>query len=242
MTLPLLDEADEFIELTFKMGTWDSRGVPENGCRMRTSAMERIIAHSGSYQVEQLIHGLMDWLDVTDDPEPALQTLRQILDRHYPDDGRSHARCRFAPEGGGDFIFDVARAIDCDEPAVAWQRRQWVIALAAAGKEVGRMVVGAPAPISLAVARGIHGHALVSFMLEPFDSFEAARATSGKSGSYYSWEAGQATLVDWQYGLGKTMRDNQLISSDALITPAQTGWLAPNQLAMQVAIAEEYVT
>ena len=241
MTLPLLEEADEFIELAFKAGTWDSRGVAETGCRMRSSAMERIIADGGSYQVEQLIHGLMDWLDVTDDPEPALQTLRQMLDRHYPDDGRSQARCRFAPEDGGDFIFDVARQMDCDAPIVAWQRRQWVVAVASAGAEDGRMLVGAPAPISLAVARSIHGHALVSFMLEPFDSLEAARATSGKTGSYYSWEAGQATLVDWQHGLGKTMRDNALIVSEALAGPPEGGWLAPNHLAIQVAIAEGYV-
>ena len=38
------------------------------------------------------------------------------------------------------------------------------------------------------------------------------------------------------------MRDNQLVNSDALTRPAQTGWLAPNQLAIQVAIAEGYVT
>ena len=241
MTLPLRDEAAEFVELTFKPGTWDSRGVPETGCRMRTEAMEAILASGGSCQVEQLIHGLMDWLDVTDDPEPALKTLRQMLDRHYPDDGRSHARCRFAPEEGGDYLFDLASKIDCDGPVVAWQRRRWVIAVAAAGAESGRMIVGAPAPISLAVAQSIHDHSLMNFMLEPYDSFEAARATSGKTGSYYSWEAGQATVVDWQYGLGKTMRDNALSASEALATPLQGGWLAPNQLAIQVAIAEGYV-
>ena len=241
MNLPLSDEAAKFMELTFKPGTWDDRGIPETGFRLRTAAMVPILASGGSCQVEQLIHGLMDWLDVTDDPEPALQALRQMLDRYYPDDGRSHARCRFAPDGGGDFIFDVARQIDCDEPVIAWQRRQWVIAVASSGAEAGRMVVGAPAPISLAVARSIHGHSLVSFMLEPFDSFEAARATSGKTGSYYSWEAGQATLVDWQHGLGKTMHDNALIVSEALAGPPEGGWLAPNQLAIQVAIAEGYV-
>lgn len=241
MSLPLSDEAAGFIELTFKPGSWDRRGLPERGCRMRTEAMERIIANGGTCQVEQLIHGLMDWLDVTDDPAPVLGTLRQVLDRHYPDDGRSHARCRFAPEDGGDYIFDVAGKIDCSAPVVAWQRGHWVIAIGAASKEPGRMVVGAPAPISLNVAKSIHGHSLLNFMLAPFDSFEAARATSSKTGSYYSWEAGQATIIDWSYGLGLTMRHGELIADEELARPSETGWLAPNQLAIQVAIAEGYL-
>lgn len=241
MILPLGDDADRFIELTFKRGTWESSGIPEAGCRMRTEAMETILANDGTYQVEQLIHGLMDWLDVTNDPEPALQTLRLMLDRHYPDDGRSHARCRFAFEDGGDYIFDVANRIDCDGPVVAWQRRQWVIALAAASKEPGRMVVGAPAPISLNVAQSIHGHSLVNFMLAPFDSFEAARATGSKTGSYYSWEAGQATPVDWSYGLGLTMRHGELNADEELARPSESEWLAPNQLAIQVAISKGYL-
>lgn len=47
-------------------------------------------------------------------------------------------------------------------------------------------MVGAPAPISLSVAQSIHGHSIMNFMLEPFDSFEEARASSRKTGSYYS--------------------------------------------------------
>ena len=241
MILPLGEGAAQFIELTFKPGTWDRRGIPERGCRLRTKAMERIIANGGSYEIEQLIHGLMDWLDVTNDPGPALQTLRQLLDRHYPDDGRSHARCRFAPEAGGDFIFDIASRLECSGPLVAWQRRQWVIALAAAGEDAGRMMVGAPAPISLSVAQSIHGHSIMNFMLEPFDSFEEARASSIKTGSYYSWDAGQATLVDWNCGLGLTTRDDELVENSMLVRPPETGWLAPNQLAIQVAIAEGYL-
>ena len=241
MILPLADEAAGFMELRFKPGTWKSHGIPEAGCRLRTEDMERIIANGGAYQIEQLIHGLMDWLDVTDDPEPALKILRQMLDRHHPDDGRSHARCHFAPEEGGEFIFNAARSIDFAGSLVAWQRRQWVLALGAASEEKGRMVVGAPAPVSLRVARSILGHSLTTFMLEPHDSYSGARATSSKTGSYYSWEAGQATLIDWEFGLGLTMRDHELVEEENLAKPPQTGWLPPNQLAIQIAIAEGYL-
>ena len=241
MILPLADKAAEFMELRFKSGMWESHGVPEAGCRLRTEAMERIIASGGTYQIEQLIHGLMDWLDVTDDPEPALGTLQQMLDRHYPDDGRGHARCHFAPEEGGEYIFNVARKIACDRPLVTWQRRQWIIALGAASNEPTRMIVGAPAPISLQVAQSILGHSLTSFMLEPFDSYEGARATSRKTGSYYGWAAGQATLIDWDHGLGLTMRDGELAEDEELVRPPNGGWLPPSQLAIQVAIAGGYL-
>ena len=241
MILPLADEAAGFMELRFEPGMWASQGVPEAGCRMRTEAMERIIANGGAYQIEQLIYGLMDWLDVTDDPKPALETLRLILDRHYPDDGHSHARCQFAPEEGGEYIFHAARSIDCASPMVAWQRRQWIIALGTASKEHGRMVVGAPAPVSLQVARSILGHSLTTFMLEPYDSYSGARATSSKTGSYYSWEAGQATVIDWEFGLGLTLRDHELVEEENLAKPPLTGWLPPNQLAIQIAVAEGYL-
>lgn len=241
MKLPHADEEAEFMELRFKPGTWARYGVPEEGCRSRAGAMERIVANGGIFQVELLISGLMDWLDVTDSPELALKALRHMLDRHYPDDGRSHARCHFAPEEGGCYIFDTARRIDSRIPLVAWQRRHWVIALGAASDEPGRMVVAAPGPISLRVARSIHGHSLTSLMLEPYDSYQGARATSGKTGSYYSWEQGRATLIDWEFGLGLTMRENELAEERELVKPPETGWLSPNQLAIQVAIAERYL-
>ncbi len=102
------------------------------------------------------------------------------------------------------------------------------------------MVVAAPAPISLKVAQSILNHSLMSFMGEPFDTFEATKATSAKTGSYYKWEKGAATLVSWEYGLGLTLRDGKLTREFEPEYPPTTGWLSPNQLAVQVAIAAGY--
>src|SRR5688572_28295080 len=85
---------------------------PEQGVRVRSSWLEKVMDQGGSYGVDDLIHDLMDWLDVTDEPEPALHTLRRMLDRHYPPDGRSEARCCCQPEEGGALIFHVAASID----------------------------------------------------------------------------------------------------------------------------------
>jgi hypothetical protein len=97
------------MELALKPGSWEKHGIPERGCRVRISAFEEMIARGGSNDVDELIHGLMDWLDVTDDPAPALDTLRLILDRHYPSDGRDHATCRFADENGVNRSFVIGR-------------------------------------------------------------------------------------------------------------------------------------
>ncbi len=104
-----------------------------------------------SLDLGHLILGLMDWLDVTEDPDPALRTLQQMLDRHYPADGRTCGRCHFLDEHGVDRVFH-AGSIELDLPLVAWQRRDWIIAVAQPSTEVGRLVVGAPQPISLSTA------------------------------------------------------------------------------------------
>lgn len=102
------------------------------------------------------------------------------------------------------------------------------------------MVVGAPGPISLFVAQSILGHSFLSLMHEPYDSFEGLRGTSRSTGSYYSWDAGSATPLDWGYGFGRTMRDGQLTPSEYNLPPSDT-WLPPNQLAVMVAIGGGYM-
>ena len=47
--------------------------------------------------------------------------------------------------------------------------------------------------------------------------------------------------MDWSGGLGLTTRDDELVEDSTLVRPPETGWLAPNQLAIQVAIAEDYL-
>jgi hypothetical protein len=226
-------DADEFVELRFKPGCWEQSGIPEVGCRIRQSALERLLEQQGSYDVEDLILGLMDWLDVTDEPEPALATLRQLLDRHYPADGRTSARCRFAVEDGGDRLFH-AGGIDPARPSVAWQRGDWIIAAGQRSIEPGRMVVGAPGPISLKTALRIFSLAMLDFMGEPFDSFVGAQASCASTAAVYLWEAGEVTPVRWDDGFDTYAR----ASLDRFTR--EGGWLVPNQLAMQVAIAAGY--
>ncbi len=235
MRLSPSDKAGEFAELQFKPGTWLQQGIPERGCRMRLSMLERLIAGGGAYDNDELIYGLMDWLDVTDDPVPALTTLKLMLDRHYPADGRTHARCHFADATGPEHIFHAAINLDCTGPIVSWQRRQWVIAFARASDEQGRMAVAAPAPLSLDAAKSIFAHSMTTYMLEPYDSFAGAWASCGRTANFYCLERGQVTANCWKKGLGVHEQDGQLVRDPAYL-PITT-WLPPRQLAMQVAIA-----
>lgn len=193
---------DEFVELRFKAGSWEAQGVPESGCHVRQGVLEDIIANGGAVSPDDLICGLMDWLDVTDEPLPSLALLRRMLDLHYPDDGKPHARCMFAEPEGPPLVFHIERAMDLALPIIAWQRRGWVIATACAHPEEGRVAIGAPAPVSLKVAQGILSHAPLTYMTEQFDSFESLRSASGKAASILSWVAGEPTVVSWDRGLG----------------------------------------
>ncbi len=242
MRLPEGEEAGRFTEFRFKAGAWERHGVPEQGCRVRPETLDRILSQGGHCEVDELIYELMAWLDVTDDPEPALRTLRQMLDRHYPDDGRITARCRFLDEFGVDRVFHVG-PVDRATNIVSWQRKEWVIAIAQPAEEQGRMIVGAPAPISLEVAQRILSLSTLRFMDEPFNSFEGAQTTSRSTGSYYSWEAGSVTTISWEYGLGLTLENGALkFCSDQVALPPSEGWIAPNQLVQMVAIAAGYLS
>lgn len=238
MKLPPADDAAKFIELRFKPGTWETRGIPEQGCRLRLATLDRLLGEGASYEIDDLIFGLMDWLDVTDDLQPALATLRLLLDRHYPDDGQRWSRCVIRPEEGQDLIFHVASDCDCSGPIVAWQREQWVIALAKAADEEGRMTVSAPGPISLDVAKSILGHSVTSFMLDPHDSFAGAWASGGRTANFYRLYRGRVTTNCWEHGLGIRDQDGELVRDPDY--PPITSGLPSRQLAMQVAIAGGY--
>ena len=167
---------------------------------MRRASLDRILGEDGRYSANDLTLGLMDWLDVTDLPEFALETLRRLLDRHYPADGRTSGRCRFLDENGGDHIFH-AGPVEVAEPLVAWQRRDWIIAMAQRSTESGRIVVGAPAPITLDTARRILSQSILTFMGEPFDSFVGAQSSAGSTGAFYRWDAGVVAPIAWNDGL-----------------------------------------
>lgn len=238
MTLPLQKGADDFMEMRLKPGSWERHGIPENGCRIRSREFQRIVADGGNLQPDDVIRGLMDWLDVTDEPEGPSELLRAIMDRHYPADGNAHARCNILDEHGIERIFHVG-AIDCKSPVVSFNRRHWTIAVAAPAQEPGRMVVGAPGPLSLETALRILAFSHLASHGEPFDSFGGARAHAQKTSQFYAWDRGAVTTIYWDYGLGLRMVDGELLyDGDAFEPqPAAAHWLAPNQLAWMVAIA-----
>lgn len=98
MKIQRLEDAGNFGALHFRDGSWEKHGIPENGCMLRNSVLMELMQHGRSLRVEEVILGLMDWLDVTDDPDPALSTLKRILDRHFPNDGHAHAHCALADD------------------------------------------------------------------------------------------------------------------------------------------------
>ncbi len=76
---------DEFIELRFRPGTWERKGIPERGCWIRAKELETMLEAGGDFTVPQLAHCLVDWLAVTDEPASAKHTLYRLLGRHFPD-------------------------------------------------------------------------------------------------------------------------------------------------------------
>lgn len=233
----------DFIELSMKPGSWDKRGIPEQGCRIRTETFHELVASDGAYSPGVLIRGLMDWLDVTDDPAPAISILRQLLARHYPPDEREHAGCHFEDMNGLPRSFTVG-AIDPEREVVTWQRDNFVFALGQANfAKPQRIVVAAQTPLPLSGALRILAIAMETFMEAPFDSFQGAVTMSGATANFYAWERGELTTCYWPHGLGRREEQGQLVDCSHELYPLpRTDWLAPNQVAMLVAIAAGYVS
>lgn len=237
MILTLGRGADEFMELHFKSGSWEKSGIPERGVRVRTSWFEKVLDQGGHYHADDFIYGLMDWLDVTDDPELALETLSAMLDRHYPPDGRTSARVKFADVDGCVSTFHAGE-IDYSKELVAWHRSEWVIAVAQPSEEAGRMVVGASAPISLTVAQRILFLSAMYLEGQPFDSFNGAILMAGRA----SAQDGETHARAWRDGLGWVVENEERTQAADVHYPDSNIWLPVRQLAMQVAIAAGYVT
>jgi hypothetical protein len=236
-------EAGEFIELALKPGSWERHGIPEQGCWIRSSSFAKALSKGGASDADDLIHGLMDWLDVTDDPLPAIATLRQLLDRHYPPDGRCSATCHFADETGGDrrlLVGEIAKGAEL----VSWQRDGLAFALGQAStSEPGRIVIAAPFPLPLSAALRILALAKQTDMEAPFDSFHGGVTMSGATTNFYAWERGELTTCHWPHGLGMRKRGDQILDCSHELYPLpEAGWLAPNQIAMLVAIAAGYAS
>ena len=71
---------DDFVELVFKRGR-SPLGAAAN-CRfwITSAQLDHMIANGGHIEIEDLIDGSIGWLRVTDDPFPALDTLRLLFE------------------------------------------------------------------------------------------------------------------------------------------------------------------
>ena len=78
---------DEFMELRFRPGTWERKGIPEQGCWIRATDLEAMLEAGGNFTVPQLAHCLIDWLTVTENPASAKRTLKRLIDRHFTNAG-----------------------------------------------------------------------------------------------------------------------------------------------------------
>lgn len=238
LSLPGQAEADQFVELLFKPASLAERGLPSGPYPIRREALDRLIASGGDLPTEAIVRGLMDWLDVTDDPRQATDMIHEILRVHCPDDGKRGASCTFQNEYGQLHRL-LLGDVDTQGPLVAWQRRNWLMMVAApSAVEPGRFLVAAPRAISSQTAQAVVDLSCPIYMGEPTDSFAMALASSRGTSSFYSWERGQTTLIEWEHGLGATMIDGTIQHRPNLL-PGDD-WLAPNQLAILVAIGADY--
>ena len=83
MSLPKqIDKEGEFGLLRFKPEALHALGVPITEYRLRHTEFERIIGEGGQLDVTDLIRGLMDWLDVTDERTQIINALRGHMAEH----------------------------------------------------------------------------------------------------------------------------------------------------------------
>lgn len=237
MSFTRLPDADSFVTLRFKPLACMEQRIPVADYPVRRAVLDTALETGQPLSVDELIRELMKWLDVTDTPEPANDTLLRLLHLHYPPDGRQEASCEFEDENAVRRRFWVG-AIDQNAPLIAWQRGEQVMAFAQPSfSEPGRMVVAAPRPISARVAEAIVGHSLITWMLEPHDAFASAKHAAGRTASFYALDAGATAIIPWDEGYGQRLQSGTIVQDiTAQPLPPSGDWLTPNQLAMMVAI------
>ena len=78
------DTTHEFVELRLNQEAADRQGIPRTGLWMREEALGAIIERGGQYSLDDLIYGLLDWLQYADDSVTIsnLRTLLQIRLRY----------------------------------------------------------------------------------------------------------------------------------------------------------------
>ncbi|MGE4303221.1 MAG: hypothetical protein AB7E24_04230 [Novosphingobium sp.] len=224
-------EAEKFAHMLFREEACRSVGIPYVRYPVPIDKFCAGVGEERKVAVEDLLLGLMQWLDVTDELDPPLAIARQILDTHYPADGKQQGSCVLEDENGVRSSFYI-EPIRMDEPLVAWQREDHIFAFAQPSHTVpGRAAIGAPGVFSESVARSILGHAMTSFMQEPYDSYVGLQHSVGRTAAYYARDAGRTALMPWDSGLETPI---------GLLSPGKIDWLAPNQVAILVGLANGY--
>ena len=68
----------KFVELRLSQETAERQGLPRTGLWMREEALEAIIERGGQYSIDDLIYGLLDWMQYADDTV-TVSNLRTLL-------------------------------------------------------------------------------------------------------------------------------------------------------------------
>ena len=71
---------DDFVELVFKSGRSPLGATADCRFWITCTQLDNMIASGGRIETQDLIDGLIGWLRVTDDPHPALDTLRLLFE------------------------------------------------------------------------------------------------------------------------------------------------------------------
>ena len=238
--LPRGIEADQFAWLQFKPEMLAQQNIPTTAYPIRKCNFDQLIASGGVISIVDIVHGLMDWLDITNNPNPVCQTLRQILDQHFPPSLETSAGCNFQTDKLVQYRFRIG-PVDAASPVVTWERQQWVVAIGCASDiEPGRLNIAALGPISLQTARSIFNHCQLLENGEPKDSFLAARLSSAKLRNLSKRDAGGVTIVAWDYGYGNHGHAN-FEARETYPLSTEGHWLTPNQTASMIAIGNGFL-
>ena len=235
-------DIEAFVQLMLKPAARERFGLGDLALPIRREAFEELIAGDGRLEPDHIVRCVMDWLDQTGETGPYVDVLRQMIDDLLPDDHQAFGRCHLDPGDGAPPQRFYAAPVDLDEPLVAFQRGTWVIAVAQASQyEEGRVDVASFGAMTNKTAAKIVGYSTTSFMSEPFDSFAGLMAAAGKTNAFYSWEQDAVTVINWDYGLGRTRQDDGSIEVDEDYLPyLAMPFLPNNQAATLIAMGAGY--
>lgn len=172
-------QAKRFVWLKFKADFLWHGSFPLTSYPIEVSCLDNLLARGGLISIEDIIRGLMCWMDVVNDPQPSCEILRQILRHHYPPSPEMHAGCEFQDEHQTRYRLRLG-PIAAKTPIVAWQRGPWVAAIGCPSKiEPERLKIAAPRPITMNTAKSILSHSRVLDDAKASNCYMSALAATG---------------------------------------------------------------